>query len=146
MDLIYRENVIERRKVLWYVSLFVFLVIVYAVGLSRYLNFVAADGKPGGPVINTPLDLMPPMVRFCILSALPFAVLACYDKNWRSGEAAAVCAAAWALVAAGFMVKLHTNCLLLVVFPFPAFVASAAAAHAAGRAARSLFDKVGLNE
>jgi hypothetical protein len=48
MDLIYRENVIERRKVLWYVSLFVFLVIVYAVGLSRYLNFVAADGKPGG--------------------------------------------------------------------------------------------------
>ena len=49
MDLVYRENVIERRKVLRYVSLFVFLVIVYAVGLPRYLSFVAADGKPGGP-------------------------------------------------------------------------------------------------
>jgi hypothetical protein len=54
--------------------------------------------------------------------------------------------AAWALVAEGFMVKLHTNCLLPVVFPFPTFLASAAAAHAAGRAARFLFDKVGVSE
>jgi hypothetical protein len=136
MHILSGEAVIERRRMLRYFSLFVFLVFVYAVGLSRYLNFVSADGKAGGPIINTPLDLMPPIVWFCILSALPFASLACYDKNWRSSEAAPVCVAAWAVVAVSFMVKLHTNCLLLVAFPFPAFIASAAAAHTAGRATR----------
>jgi hypothetical protein len=142
VEITYGEVVIERRKVFQYLGIFLFLVFVYAVALSRYLNFVALDGKPGGPTINTPLDLMPPIIGFCILSALPFAVLACYDKNWRSSEAAPICTAAWSIVAAGFLVKLHSNCLLLVAFPFPPFIASAAVAHAAGRATRFAFDKV----
>ena len=137
--------VVERRKILQYVGLFSSLVFVYAVALSRYLDFVSADGKVGGPVINTPLDLMPPIIRFCILSALPFAGLACYEKNWRSSDAAAICAAAWAIVAAGFMVKLHTNCIILVAFPSPPFIASATVGHAAGRAARFIFDKAVSN-
>jgi hypothetical protein len=137
--------VVERRKIFQYIGLFLFLVLVYAVALSRYLDFVSADGKSGGPVINTPLDLMPPIIRFCILSALPFAGLACYEKNWRSSDAAAICAAAWAIVAAGFMVKLHTNCIILVAFPSPPFIASATVGHAAGRATRFIFDKAVSN-
>jgi hypothetical protein len=137
--------VVERRKIFQYVGLFLSLVFVYAVALSRYLDFVSADGKVGGPVINTPLDLMPPIIRFCILSALPFAGLACYEKNWRSSDAAAICAAAWAIVAAGFMVKLHTNCIILVAFPSPPFIASATVGHAAGRATRFIFDKAVSN-
>jgi hypothetical protein len=141
MDISWGEVVIEQRRLFRYLSLFVFLLCVYAVGLSRYLNFVSLDGKPGGPVINTPLDLMPPIIWFCILSSLPFAALAGYDKNWRSGEAAPICVTAWAIVAAGFMVKLHSNCLLLVAFPFPPFIASTAAAHAVGRGVRYVFDR-----
>jgi hypothetical protein len=133
--------VVERRKVFQYVGLFLFLVFVYAAALSRYLHFVSADGAVGGPVINTPLDLMPPIVRFCIFSALPFAVLACYEKKWRSSDAASICAAAWAIVAAAFMLKLHTGCIVLVAFPFPPFIASATVGHAAGSATRFVFDK-----
>ena len=133
--------VVERRKVFQYVGLFLFLVLVYAVALSRYLNFVWADGTVGGPVINTPLDLMRTIVRFCILPAVPFAVLAYYEKNWRSSAAAQVCAAAWALVAAGFVLKLHTACIILVVFPFPPFIAAATFAQAAGRATRFVVER-----
>jgi hypothetical protein len=41
---------VERRKVFEYIGLFLFLAFVYAVALSRYLNFVSADGAVGGPV------------------------------------------------------------------------------------------------
>ena len=140
MDTIYGE-VIERRRVLRYAGLFLFLVFIYAVALSRYLNFIAAEGKPGGPVINTPLDLMPPIVWFCFFSALPIAALACYDKDWSSSAAAPICFAAWAIVAEGFMIKLHNHCLLMVGLPFLPFLASATAAHAVGRGARYVFDK-----
>jgi len=135
------EIVIERRRVFQYVGLFLFLVFIYAVALSRYLDFVSADGKVGGPVINTPLDLYRPLVGLSILSALPISVLAYSAKNWRSSAAAPVCLAAWAVVGAAFMHRYHTNCVFLVAFPFLPFVASATAAHAAGCAARFLLEK-----
>jgi len=136
------EIVIERRRVFQYISLFLFLVFVYAVALSRYLDFVSLDGKVGGPVINTPLDLYRPLFGLAILSALPISVLAYFDKNWPSGAAAPLCLAAWAVVGAVFMCRQHTNCVWLVAFPFLPFIAAAAAAHAAGRATRFLLEKL----
>jgi len=135
------EIVIERRRVFQYVGLFLFLVFVYAMALSRYLDFVSLDGKVGGPVINTPLDLYRPLFGLAFVSALPISVLACFDKNWPSSAAAPLCLAAWVVVGAAFMCRQHTNCVWLVAFPFLPFLASATVAHAAGRATRFLLEK-----
>ena len=136
------EIVIERRRAYQYVGLFLFLVFVYAMALSRYLDFVSLDGKVGGPVINTPLDLYRPLFGLAFVSALPISVLACFDKNWPSSAAAPLCLAAWVVVGAAFMCRQHTNCVWLVAFPFLPFIASAAVAHAAGRATRFLLEKL----
>jgi len=133
---------IERPKLIRYAGLFAFLLAVYGVGLSRYIDFVLAEGK-AAPVINTPFDLMAPITGFCILSALAFAALAGYDENWSSGEAALISVAAWAVVSKVCMVKLHTNCVLLVALPYVPFLASATVAHTAGRATRFLLAKAG---
>ena len=134
---------IERPKLIRYAGLFAFLLAVYGVGLSRYINFVLAEGKSGAPVINTPLDLMAPITGFCILSGLAFAALAGYDENWNSGEAAVISVAAWAVVAEVFLRKLQCHCYLLVALPFVPFLASATIAHAAGRATRFVLEKTG---
>ena len=82
---------IERRKAFQYAGLFSFLLLVYGVGLWRYVRFVTS----GGSVINTPFDLMQPIAGFCVVSALGFAALACYDESWESSEAAGVAVLAW---------------------------------------------------
>lgn len=127
---------VERRKVLQYCCLFSLLVFIYAFGLSSYLESVFAKAD----AITGLGDLYGPLVRFCILSALPFAALAYSDKSWRSRDAARVCAVAW-IVAADFMHRNHTYCALLLYFPFLPFIASATVAHAAGRATRFVIEK-----
>src|SRR5205814_9439271 len=130
------ERRISQRKVLQYLGLFSVLVLIYATALSGYIKFLMTR-----PVINALSDLMRPIAALCILSALPFAYLAYSDENWRSSDAATVCAAAWTSVAAAFLHIYHTNCVAIVAVPFVPFVASAVVAHAAGHATRFLVSK-----
>jgi len=130
------ERRISQRKVFQYLGLFSVLVFIYAISLSRYLKFILA-----APAISGLGDLMRPLVTFCTLSAFPFAVVAYSDKSWRSSDAAPVCAAAWAMVAAAFMHKYHTDCVPLVAAPFVPFIASALVAHGAGHGTRFLLGK-----
>ena len=130
------ERRIGQRKVFQYLGLFSVLVLIYAMALSRYIKFLMTD-----PAINSLGDLMRPLVAGCILSAVPFALLAYSDENWRSRDAAPACAAAWAIVAAAFLHKYHTDCAPLVAAPFLPFIASAILAHGAGHATRFLVGK-----
>jgi hypothetical protein len=49
-------------------------------------------------------DVMRPLVNFCLVSALPFGVLAYSDKTWRSSDAS-ICLGAWIVVCASFWPK-----------------------------------------
>jgi hypothetical protein len=90
MEMAKIEALIECGKSFRYADLFAFLVFVYAVGLSKYISFILSQGKPGGAVINTPLDLLKPILWCCVLAALPFAAIAFCDHEWNSAEAAPI--------------------------------------------------------
>jgi hypothetical protein len=124
---------IDRRKIFQCLGLFCFLVVIYSMCLPGYLTFVNAEH---GEVTFS--DLIGPLVKFCVVSALPFAVLAYSDKSWRTSDAAPVCVAAWSAVCAGLSSKF--SCLITVMFPFVPFIFAAVLAHAAGTLCRFLND------
>ncbi|MGA7287174.1 MAG: hypothetical protein WBX02_03690, partial [Terriglobales bacterium] len=83
-------------------------------------------------------DLMRPLLKFCLLSALPFAVLAYRDQNWRSSDAAPVCVVAWIAVCAVFGPKYGTSCPMAFTLPFVPFILSALLAHTLAHVAGKL--------
>lgn len=52
------DTLIERGKSFRYAGLLAFLIFAYAVGLSKYISLILSEGKSGGAVIDTPLDLV----------------------------------------------------------------------------------------
>jgi hypothetical protein len=75
---------------LTYLALFCILVAIYAIYLAMRLRVVHAG--------NGPDSLFGPIAKVCLISALPFAVLAYSDEAWCSDDAAPVCLAAWITV------------------------------------------------
>jgi len=111
---------ITRRKVFQYLGLFCALVIIYSIYFK--LITVSPDGVEAG-------NLMGPLVKLCLVSALPFAALAYSDKTWNSNDAGRVCLGAWLVVAVGFLSRCTEMCPSAVILAFLPFVLSALLAH-----------------
>jgi presenilin-like A22 family membrane protease len=114
------------RKAFQCLALFCFLVVTYAVYLAMHLRAVHA-----GQVDS----LIGPLAKLCVISALPFAVLAYSDKAWCSNDAAPVCLAAWITVCVGFSFQCKL-CALGLALPFFPFILSALLAHGFGTVCR----------
>ena len=139
MTIRYREAIwgdweSSRRKVFEYLGLFCFLSVVYAIYVSVHVS--ARTHVPGAPPEDA---LVGYFVKLCLLSALPFAVLAYTDKAWDSNDAAPVCVVAWVVVCYYFSCNC-TVCAFGLVFPFLPFVLSALVAHGIGLFCRQLKD------
>jgi len=119
---------ITRHKVFQYLSLFSVLVVIYWICLSGFLKFFTE--APYGIGLG---DLMRPIVKFCLVSVLPFAVLAYCDKTWRTSDAASICLGAWIVVCASFWPKYGDICPFAILLPFFLFILSALLAHSLGR-------------
>jgi hypothetical protein len=114
---------ITRRKAFHYLGLFCVLVVIYSV----YLKGIIA-----GPLA---VELVSPgwlLARFCLISALPFGVLACFDQPWRSSDAAPVSVIAWSAVFGAFFLKHPGACPSAVFLMFVPLVLSALLGHAVG--------------
>src|SRR5919109_3050269 len=105
------------------VGLFVVLLVTYAL----YMQSVVDAGNA-----TVPPDLLRPLLKFCLISGAPFAVLAFADRDWASELAAPVALSAWATVFGYFAYKygpvVPTECALL----FLPLMLSALTAHAIG--------------
>jgi hypothetical protein len=115
------------RKPLQYLGLFCFLVVPYAIYLGMHLGVLHAGSDQ--------------LARVCLISALPFAVLAYSDNHWSSNDAAPVCLAAWIAVCVAFSFKC-TICVIGLAVTFFPFILSAILAHGFGAACRFLKDRV----
>ena len=62
---------------------------------------------------------------FCLVSAVPFGVLACTDEPWRSSDAAPVAAVAWTVVFGAHLLKYPDACPFLAYLLFFPLVLSA---------------------
>jgi presenilin-like A22 family membrane protease len=87
-----------------------------------------------------PDSLFGPLAKLCLISALPFAVLAYSDKDWCSNDAAPVCLAAWITVCVGLSFQCKICALGLVTVFFP-FILSALLAHGFGTLCRFAKDR-----
>jgi presenilin-like A22 family membrane protease len=120
------------RKTFQYLALFFFLVVIYAIYLAMHLRAIHAATESD--------SLFGPLAKLCLISALPFAVLAYSDKGWCSNDAAPVCVAAWitACVGLSFQCKICALGLATVFFPF---ILSALLAHGFGTLCRFAKDR-----
>jgi hypothetical protein len=112
---------ISRRRLYQYLSLFCILAVIYSIYLQGILQG-SAKGNFGGW----------PLAKFCLISALPFSVLAFSDKTWRSSDAAPVSLGAWAAVFLGFSFKYSDTCPMAAALLFLPLVLSALLAHVVG--------------
>jgi len=80
---------------------------------------------------------MKPLVGTCLISALPFGVLAYSDKTWRSGDAARVILGAGIVVYMGLSLQYKALCPMGVLLALPPFTLSAQIAHTIGTRCRS---------
>ena len=119
---------ITRRKVYHYLCLFCVLEVIYWPCISSYVRFLETEPPTG----FGPGDLMKPLVGSCLLSALPFGVLAYRDRTWRSSDAASVICAAWGVVYVGISLQYQDLCPMGVLIPLLPFVFSALVAHRIG--------------
>jgi presenilin-like A22 family membrane protease len=115
------------RKVVQYLALFCILVIIYAIYLAMHLRVIRAGIEPD--------SVFGPLAKLCLLSALPFAVLAYSDNTWCSNDAAPVCVAAWIAVCLGFSFQCKICALGMTTIFFP-FILSALLAHGFGTLCR----------
>jgi presenilin-like A22 family membrane protease len=135
----YREYLSElwessNRKTIQYLALFFFLVSIYAIYLAIHLRLIHAGTESD--------SLFGPLaIKLCILSALPFAVLAYSDRDWCSNDAAPVCVAAWIAVCFGFSFHCAVCALGMTTVFFP-FILSALLAHGFGSLCRFAKDRV----
>jgi hypothetical protein len=116
---------ITRRKIFQFVGLFCFQVVIYSIYLSMHLKLMTAC--PDGVTFNDPRE---PLLRFCLISALPFALLAYSDAGWRSSDAAPVCAGAWFAVCRGLSSRI--SCPMTGIYLFIPFILAAVLAHGLG--------------
>ena len=107
------------RKILEYAGLFCLLAVIYTIYLYGILK------EPDE------LDLAR-VGRFCVISAVPFGVLAFFDASWRSRDAAPVALGAWVAVFLGFSEKYGGGCPPTAAFLFTPLVFSALVAHVMG--------------
>jgi hypothetical protein len=115
---------INRTKVFQYLGLFCLLLVIYSIYLKGVI-----DGR------NAELELDDPvwsLAKFCCISALPFGVLACSDRPWRSSDAAPVSVAAWIVVFSALSIKYPGQCPFSAFLLFVPLVFSALLGHAAG--------------
>jgi len=98
------------RKVSQYLGLFCFLVVISWLCISHYVRFIVAE-PPSGYGFG---DLMKPLVGTCLISALPFGVLAYRDKTWRSNDAAGVIIGAGMAVYIGLSFQYDRRCSYFV--------------------------------
>jgi hypothetical protein len=117
----------SERKVLQCLGLFCFLVVPYAIYLGIHLR-----------VLHTGADQL---AKICLISALPFALLAYSDKAWSSNDAGPVCLAAWIAVCIAFSFKC-TICVIGLAVTFFPFILSALVAHGLGALCRFLKERV----
>jgi presenilin-like A22 family membrane protease len=120
------------RKIFQYLALFFFLVAIYAIYLAILLTVIHAGTEPD--------SLFGPLTKLCLISALPFAVLAYSDKGWCSNDAAPVCLAAWITVCVGLSFRCKICALGLAAVFFP-FILSALLAHGFGTLCRFAKDR-----
>jgi len=120
------------RKVLQYLALFCFLVVIYALYLAMHLRGIHA-----GTELNS---LFGSLAKLCLISALPFAVLAYSDEAWCSNDAGPVCLAAWITVCVGFSFQCKICAFGLATVFFP-FILSALSAHGFGTLCRFAKDR-----
>jgi hypothetical protein len=97
------------RKTFQYLALFFFLVVIYAIYLAMHLRAIHAATESD--------SLFGPLAKLCLISALPFAVLAYSDKGWCSNDAAPVCVAAWITACVG----LSFQCKICALDWLPSF-------------------------
>jgi hypothetical protein len=115
------------RKVRQCLGLFCFLVVPYAIYLGMHLG-----------VLHTGSDQF---AKICLISALPFALLAYSDSGWSSNDAGPVCLAAWIAVCVAFSFKC-TICVIGLAVAFFPFIVSALLAHGFGALCRFLKDRI----
>lgn len=126
----WEERGITWHKVRQYLGLFCFLVVVYSLCLSSYVKFLSTESTiPGGFGFG---DVMKPLLGTCLVSALPFGVLAYSDKTWRSGDAARVILGAGMVVYMGLSLQYKELCPMCVLIALPPFTLSAQMAHTVG--------------
>ena len=73
-----------------------------------------------------------PFAKVCLISALPFGVLAWFDKPWRSSDAAPVAVVAWTAVFGVFSLKYPGQCPFSAFLLFVPLVFSALVGHTVG--------------
>jgi uncharacterized membrane protein len=122
------EYGITQRKVLEYLGLFCVLTVVYAIYLQGIIHGVIE----GRNEVQSLGPLMWPLLKFCVISALPFGALAFADETWRSSDAAPVALGAWMAVFAFFTSKYGEGCPSAAALLFLPLVFSALVAHALG--------------
>jgi hypothetical protein len=132
---------IDPRRARQFGGLFCALLAIYAVSIASYLKFIT-----GAPVVIGLGDLMRPLIKFCVVSALPFAVLAYRDQNWSSSDAAPVCVVAWVAVCAVFGPKYGTSCPMAFTLPFVPFILTAVLAHTLAHATGRLAGGTALRQ
>lgn len=117
---------IDRRKVFQYLGLF-FVVLIFAViCISIYVKSVT------GPTDDAQIRaVLGKVFKLSLIGAIPFAMLASFDTNWRSGDAAPVLVAAWTAVYAAFSTQ-RQMCALGVGLPFIIFIFCALLGHMVG--------------
>ncbi|HXM67064.1 MAG TPA: hypothetical protein VN911_10060 [Candidatus Acidoferrum sp.] len=110
-----------QRRAQQYLGLFCVLAIIYSIYLHGILSGTAEVNLGGWP-----------LAKFCLISALPFAVLAFADKTWTSSDAAPVSLGAWAAVFGGFSMKYGSGCPITAAALFLPLVLAALLAHIVG--------------
>ena len=109
-----------QRRAQQYAGLFCVLAVIYSIYLHGILS--GTEVNFGGRTL----------AKFCLISALPFAVLAFADKTWTSSDAAPVSLGAWAAVFGGFTMKYGSGCPITAAALFLPLVLAALLAHIVG--------------
>ena len=117
------ERRIGQRKVFQYLGLFCVLVVIYSIYfkgiIERRDEFNLSD-----PLWS--------LAKVCVISALPFGVLACADQPWRSSDAAPVSVVAWIAVFTVFLLAYPGQCPFSAFLLFVPLVLSALLGHTLG--------------
>jgi hypothetical protein len=108
-------------KLFQYLGVFCVLVVIYSIYLKGIF-----DGPPEVEISWWSL------AKLCLVSGLPFGVLACSEQPWRSNDAASVCFLAWCLVFGGFELKYSFQCPAIWIVLFVPLVLSALLGHTVG--------------
>ena len=104
-------------------GLFVVLAVVYAIYLQGLVDAADAVVRP---------DLTRLLAKFCLISGVPFAVLAFADRDWESEHAAPIALLAWGAAFWYFSQKYGAGCPTEFSLFFIPLVISALAAHTIG--------------